>query len=222
MKHIISIQALTRPHTRRLDESPPTASRSASFRSWRASSPRRTPTSTPITESGGPTRSSPATADGAKVKAGSVDGEQHRVGRAATASAQRRPRSAAATTGSRRRSVRIAAAMRSAPVQPSALPAKRGKLAVMARAINKVGQTQTAELILNPAGYHHNVDAQRDARRDVRRAPCAELTLPSLTARSSPCPAFADEEPRSSSRRRRGSTRSRPIAPPAIASTMSR
>ena len=26
-----------------------------------------------------------------------------------------------------------------------------------ARAINKVGQTQTAELIQNPAGYHHNV-----------------------------------------------------------------
>jgi DMSO/TMAO reductase YedYZ molybdopterin-dependent catalytic subunit len=39
------------------------------------------------------------------------------------------------------------------PVTPSA----RGKLAVMARAINKVGQTQTAELIQNPAGYHHNV-----------------------------------------------------------------
>ena len=36
-------------------------------------------------------------------------------------------------------------------------PAARGKLAVTARAINKVGQTQTAELIQNPAGYHHNV-----------------------------------------------------------------
>jgi hypothetical protein len=35
--------------------------------------------------------------------------------------------------------------------------AARGKLAVTARAINKVGQTQTAELIQNPAGYHHNV-----------------------------------------------------------------
>jgi DMSO/TMAO reductase YedYZ molybdopterin-dependent catalytic subunit len=41
----------------------------------------------------------------------------------------------------------------SVPVTPSA----RGKLAVTARAINKVGQTQTAELIQNPAGYHHNV-----------------------------------------------------------------
>jgi DMSO/TMAO reductase YedYZ molybdopterin-dependent catalytic subunit len=39
------------------------------------------------------------------------------------------------------------------PVTPSA----KGKLAVTARAINKVGQTQTAELIQNPAGYHHNV-----------------------------------------------------------------
>ena len=27
----------------------------------------------------------------------------------------------------------------------------------MARATNKIGQTQTAELIANPAGYHHNV-----------------------------------------------------------------
>jgi DMSO/TMAO reductase YedYZ molybdopterin-dependent catalytic subunit len=39
------------------------------------------------------------------------------------------------------------------PVTPSA----KGKFAVTARAINKVGQTQTAELIQNPAGYHHNV-----------------------------------------------------------------
>ncbi len=27
----------------------------------------------------------------------------------------------------------------------------------MARASNKIGQTQTSELIANPAGYHHNV-----------------------------------------------------------------
>jgi len=36
-------------------------------------------------------------------------------------------------------------------------PARRGKLTVMARASNRIGQTQTAELILNPAGYHHNL-----------------------------------------------------------------
>ena len=27
----------------------------------------------------------------------------------------------------------------------------------MARVSNRLGQTQTADLILNPAGYHHNV-----------------------------------------------------------------
>jgi sulfite dehydrogenase len=32
-----------------------------------------------------------------------------------------------------------------------------GNHVVMARAVNKIGQGQTAELIANPAGYHHNV-----------------------------------------------------------------
>lgn len=36
-------------------------------------------------------------------------------------------------------------------------PGKRGTLAVMARAFNRVGATQTFALIHNPAGYHHNV-----------------------------------------------------------------
>ena len=36
-------------------------------------------------------------------------------------------------------------------------PKARGKQTVMARAINKIGQTQTTELIHNPAGYHHTV-----------------------------------------------------------------
>jgi DMSO/TMAO reductase YedYZ molybdopterin-dependent catalytic subunit len=35
--------------------------------------------------------------------------------------------------------------------------AKRGNNTVTLRAINAIGQTQTASLILNPAGYHHNV-----------------------------------------------------------------
>ena len=35
--------------------------------------------------------------------------------------------------------------------------AKQGKNTIMARATNVIGQTQTANLILNPAGYHHNV-----------------------------------------------------------------
>ncbi len=36
-------------------------------------------------------------------------------------------------------------------------PRVRGKQVIMARATNKIGQTQTSELIQNPAGYHHNV-----------------------------------------------------------------
>jgi hypothetical protein len=36
-------------------------------------------------------------------------------------------------------------------------PAAPGKQTLMARASNKIGQTQTTELIQNPAGYHHNV-----------------------------------------------------------------
>lgn len=34
---------------------------------------------------------------------------------------------------------------------------RRGSLSVMVKASNRIGQTQTAELILNPAGYHHNL-----------------------------------------------------------------
>ncbi len=36
-------------------------------------------------------------------------------------------------------------------------PKGKGKHTVMARATNAIGQGQTTELILNPAGYHHNV-----------------------------------------------------------------
>jgi hypothetical protein len=32
-----------------------------------------------------------------------------------------------------------------------------GKSTVMVNAINKLGQSQTPELIFNPAGYHNNV-----------------------------------------------------------------
>jgi DMSO/TMAO reductase YedYZ molybdopterin-dependent catalytic subunit len=39
----------------------------------------------------------------------------------------------------------------------SLTPKSKGRQIVMARAANKIGQTQTPELILNPAGYHHNV-----------------------------------------------------------------
>ena len=36
-------------------------------------------------------------------------------------------------------------------------PKTRGKLPLTARATNKTGQTQTQELIQNPAGYNNNV-----------------------------------------------------------------
>jgi DMSO/TMAO reductase YedYZ molybdopterin-dependent catalytic subunit len=36
-------------------------------------------------------------------------------------------------------------------------PAKKGTYTIMAKATNSIGQTQTFELIWNPAGYHHNV-----------------------------------------------------------------
>ena len=38
------------------------------------------------------------------------------------------------------------------------VPKAPGKQTVAARATNKIGQTQTTELIHNPAGYHHNVE----------------------------------------------------------------
>lgn len=42
--------------------------------------------------------------------------------------------------------------------RPWSAPLKtKGRVTVMARATNAVGQTQTAELIQNPAGYHHNL-----------------------------------------------------------------
>lgn len=37
------------------------------------------------------------------------------------------------------------------------LTAKKGKNSVMVNATNKIGQSQTSELIFNPAGYHNNV-----------------------------------------------------------------
>ena len=36
-------------------------------------------------------------------------------------------------------------------------PDAKGKHTIMAKATNRIGNTQTFELILNPAGYHHNV-----------------------------------------------------------------
>ena len=38
-----------------------------------------------------------------------------------------------------------------------AFKAKPGKNTMMVNATNKIGQTQTAALLFNPAGYHNNV-----------------------------------------------------------------
>jgi molybdopterin-dependent oxidoreductase-like protein protein/molybdenum-dependent oxidoreductase-like protein len=43
------------------------------------------------------------------------------------------------------------------PFTYSLTPQARGRQTIMARATNRIGQTQTMELIQNPAGYHHNV-----------------------------------------------------------------
>jgi DMSO/TMAO reductase YedYZ molybdopterin-dependent catalytic subunit len=43
------------------------------------------------------------------------------------------------------------------PFSYSFVPKTRGKLAFIVRATNKIGQTQTTELIQNPAGYYHNL-----------------------------------------------------------------
>ena len=91
----------------------------------------------------------------------------------------------------------------------------------MARATNKIGQTQTSELIDNPAGYHHNVVQQRqrsmwpeetDADHAITRH-CRSPSPRRLVGRRG--------ETASSLRRRRASTRSKATAPPATASTTS-
>ena len=43
------------------------------------------------------------------------------------------------------------------PWKYSFVPHVRGKYVVKARATNQIGQTQTTQLIPNPAGYHHNL-----------------------------------------------------------------
>jgi DMSO/TMAO reductase YedYZ molybdopterin-dependent catalytic subunit len=43
------------------------------------------------------------------------------------------------------------------PWKYSFVPHVRGKYVVKARATNQIGQTQTTQLIVNPAGYHHNL-----------------------------------------------------------------
>ena len=94
-------------------------------------------------------------ADGAsRSKAGATVGGIAWDGGYGIARSKSRP--TAARPGSRRRSGedlgRFAFRTLSFP-----LTRRRARSTVMARASNVIGQTQTTELIHNPAGYHHNV-----------------------------------------------------------------
>ena len=94
--------------------------------------------------------------DGAKVKARQGHGQRHRLGRRLRHPHGRgldRRRQDLVERDARRR---ISAATRSGR-GASSCTAKHGKNTVMVNATNKIGQSQTAELIFNPAGYHNNV-----------------------------------------------------------------
>ena len=93
--------------------------------------------------------------DGAKVKAGKVDGQRLGLGRRL-----RHPHG----RGVDRRRQELGKRDLGQDLGPYAfrpwsfnLAAKKGKNTVMVNAINNIGQTQTAALIFNPAGYHNNV-----------------------------------------------------------------
>jgi hypothetical protein len=79
------------------------------------------------------------------------------------------------------------------------MAARRGMNAVTVRATNSVGQSQSAVLIANPAGYHHNVmhtvafEASlpiRPARESRRPPPAPQMTrrLPQAPQRLSQAP----------------------------------
>ena len=73
-------------------------------------------------------------------------------------------------------------------------PSGKGKKTVMARATNKIGQTQTSELILNPAGYHHNVIHRLTLERGVRSTHMRMMTIAAFAALIA-LPAAAQEKP---------------------------
>ena len=98
---------------------------------------------------------------------------------------------------------------------------RKGKHAVMARATNTIGQTQTTEL--NPQSgrlspqRHAQHHAERRLREQIMRIIAIAVSSPPRSPRRR-----SPTRSRSSSRRRPASTRSRPTAAPATASTTSR
>ena len=93
--------------------------------------------------------------DGADVKAAGVIITAS-PGTAATASARSRFRSMAGHTG---RGAKLGADLGRFAFRPWSFDfaPRAATTCVTVRATNAIGQTQIAELILNPAGYHNNV-----------------------------------------------------------------
>ncbi len=65
----------------------------------------------------------------------------------------------------------------------------------MARASNAIGQTQTAELIHNPAGYHHNVIHSVSLNVALREETHAHDSIIAHRRSLLAAPAIADEKP---------------------------
>ena len=82
---------------------------------------------------------------------------RHRVGRRLWRAARWRSRPTAARPGRPPRSARTSARFALRTWSLHFAPKAPGKHVVMARATNKIGQSQATVLIPNPAGYHHNL-----------------------------------------------------------------
>ncbi len=151
MKHIISVQALTRPETRFW--------MSGAYRIPLGKFPlvarfisQETAANTPITEMvvNSLITSHP---DGATVKSGTAVG-----GIAWDGGYGIRVVEVSTDNGRTWSEAKLGEDLGRFAFRPWSFPLKgKGKTTVMARASNVIGQTQTAALIHNPPGYHHNV-----------------------------------------------------------------
>jgi DMSO/TMAO reductase YedYZ molybdopterin-dependent catalytic subunit len=153
VKHVTSIQALTKPYAS-FWMNPAYRIPTGKFPVVVRFISQETPTSTPITEM---VVNSLITshADGASVKAGNITVS----GIAWDAGYGIRVVEASADGGKTWREAKLGQDHGRFAFRPwsYALGARRGKNSITVRATNAIGQTQTAALIFNPAGYHHNV-----------------------------------------------------------------
>ena len=90
----------------------------------------------------------------------------------------------------------------------------------MARATNSIGQGQTTELILNPAGYHHNV--MQSVTFNVPEENIMRTIRHRRARRADRRRRLRRREADRAEEGARASTRWRATAPPATASTTSR